>query len=258
MSRTSFLLLTAIPILILCLQSASAQLGPFNDKGVTIGHVHWIVKDPEVHKKLLIDTLNAQVGQAGPIEMLKLPGIIILLTKGAPVEGPDQPTTDHFALAVQDLASISRKLAAAGIPLSGKPDMATFPEGLRVEFIEDRNLKVPVAFHHYHLRTDKVDEILGWYGKIFGTEFPEGNGFPGGKIYVSAPEGPARMPSKGYAFDHIGFEVKNLKEFCRNLEAQGIKLDMGIIDVPAIPLKVTFITDPAGTRIELTEGLTGE
>jgi catechol 2,3-dioxygenase-like lactoylglutathione lyase family enzyme len=257
-SSHRLLLLFAVLPVFLCLQPALAQLAPFNDKGVTIGHVHWVVKDPEVHKKLLIDTLNAQVAHAGPLEMLKLPGVIILLTRGTPKEGPDQPTTDHFALVVRDLAATAGKLAAANIPVSKDPFVATFPEGLRVEFIEDRSLTVPVAFHHFHLRTGGADETLEWYTKHFGINFPPGNGFPGGKVYVSAPSGPPRAPSLGYAFDHIGFEVKNLTEFCGNLEAQGIKLDLGIIDAPQIGLKVAFITDPVGTRIELTEGLTGE
>jgi predicted enzyme related to lactoylglutathione lyase len=55
--------------------------------------------------------------------------------------------------------------------------------------------------------------------------------------------------------DHIGFEVKDLPEFCKKLEAQGTKLDMKILEAPQIGLTVTFITDPIGTRIELTEGL---
>jgi len=63
------------------------------------------------------------------------------------------------------------------------------------------------------------------------------------------------VPSKGHPLDHISFEIGNLDEFCKKLEAQGVKLDMQIIEAKQIGLKVTFVTDPAGTRIELTEGL---
>ena len=60
----------------------------------------------------------------------------------------------------------------------------------------------------------------------------------------------------GRAIDHIGFEVKNLEAFTKKLAAQGTKLDEPIRSVPAAKnLKITFITDPWGTRIELTEGL---
>jgi hypothetical protein len=37
-------------------------------------------------------------------------------------------------------------------------------------------------------------------------------------------------------------------------EAQGIKLDLGLRDVPQIGLEIALVTDPIGTRIELTEG----
>ena len=62
--------------------------------------------------------------------------------------------------------------------------------------------------------------------------------------------------TKGRAVDHVGFEVKNLEEFCKKLEAKGIKLttpyrkEQGMND-----LATAYITDPWGTSIELTEGL---
>jgi hypothetical protein len=36
-----------------------------------------------------------------------------------------------------------------------------------------------------------------------------------------------------------------------------VTFDSPYRDVPAIGLKIAFIIDPAGTRIELTEGLAG-
>ena len=77
-------------------------------------------------------------------------------------------------------------------------------------------------------------------------------------MYFTAQANPPRVPTKGHAIDHISFEVKNLQEFCKKLEAQGTKLDMQIVDAPQVGLKVTFITDPIGTRIELTEGFAGK
>lgn len=56
--------------------------------------------------------------------------------------------------------------------------------------------------------------------------------------------------------DHIGFEVRDFEAFCRNLEAKGVKFDVpytkGTSDIG-----MAVLTDPWGTRIELTEGLTG-
>jgi hypothetical protein len=50
--------------------------------------------------------------------------------------------------------------------------------------------------------------------------------------------------------------VKNLEAFTKQLEAQGIKLAVPYRQVPALGISIAFITDPWGTYIELTEGLT--
>jgi catechol 2,3-dioxygenase-like lactoylglutathione lyase family enzyme len=234
-----------------------AQLTPFNDSGVTMGHVHLLVPDPEVHKKLWVDLLGAQIGRAGPLELVKLPGIVILINKTQPGAIPGEPVADHFALVAKDLASVKQKLASAGIAFPEGKAIAAFPDGVRVEFVEDRNIGIPIAFHHFHLFAADVESLRSWYVKAFGgVDFPGEANFPGGKMYFTAQSSPARVPSKGHPLDHISFDVKNLSEFCKKLEAQGTKLDMQIIDASStIGLKVTFVTDPVGTRIELTEGL---
>ena len=256
-SILSLLCLAAVSLGLLPSQTALAQLGPVNEKGVTIGHVHILAPDPQVHKKLWMDLFDAQVARAGALEMLKLPGIIILINKGDPSKTSGAPTADHFALVVQDLEATRKKLASAKIQLS-ESSIATFPDGVRVEFYEDKNLKVPVAFHHFHIMAADTAEIMNWYKKIFGVKFPDGPNFPGGEVRFSAESSPPRVPTKDHALDHISFEVKDLAEFCKMLQAQGIKLDLGIIDAPQIGLKVAFITDPIGTRIELTQGLAGK
>jgi hypothetical protein len=75
---------------------------------------------------------------------------------------------------------------------------------------------------------------------------------------VNLSFGPAAMPqepTKGRSIDHIGFEITNLDEFAKKLDAQGIKLDVPIRQIPNTKLKIAFLTDPWGTYIELTEGL---
>ena len=50
--------------------------------------------------------------------------------------------------------------------------------------------------------------------------------------------------------------MKNLEEFCKKLEAQGVTFDMKYRVIPQLNgLKIAFVIDPVGTRIELTEGL---
>jgi hypothetical protein len=68
----------------------------------------------------------------------------------------------------------------------------------------------------------------------------------------------APAPTKGRAIDHIGFEVKNVEAFMKKLQEEGVTIEIPYRDVPNIGLKIGFVTDPVGTRIELTEGLTGK
>ena len=239
--------------------TAFAQLTPMNEAGVTIGHVHWLVPDPEAHKKLWVDLFEAQVVNSGVLELIKLPGIVILINPPQPGAVPGEPTTDRIAFLVRDLAETRKKLETANIRFSEGSNIANFPDGVRVEFVEDKNLQVPIAFHNFHIYAADADALRDWYVKIFGgVKFPAGPNFPGGEVRFTSQKNPPRVPSIGHTFDHISFDVKNLEEFCKKLEAQGVKLDMDIIDATKqIGLKVTFITDPEGTRIELTEGLAG-
>ena len=73
--------------------------------------------------------------------------------------------------------------------------------------------------------------------------------------FTQSPE--ATVGTSGRAMDHIGFEVKGLEAFCKKLEADGVTFDGPFRDVPRIGLKIAFVLDPAGTRVELTEGLAG-
>ena len=52
--------------------------------------------------------------------------------------------------------------------------------------------------------------------------------------------------------------TKWIEAFVKNLQAAGVTFDAAFREVPNIGLKIAFILDPAGTRIELTEGLTGK
>ena len=49
--------------------------------------------------------------------------------------------------------------------------------------------------------------------------------------------------------------MKSLEEFCKKLEADGIKLAVPYRKVPALGIAIAFIIDPWGTYIEMTEGL---
>ena len=59
----------------------------------------------------------------------------------------------------------------------------------------------------------------------------------------------------GRSLDHIGFEVRDLAAFCKRLEARGVKFDRPYSRLDDVNVGYAFFTDPNGTFIELTEGL---
>jgi hypothetical protein len=70
-----------------------------------------------------------------------------------------------------------------------------------------------------------------------------------------APATTQRGPTRGHAIDHVGFDVENLDAFVTTLEARGMVLEAPVRQIPGTSVKSAFLTDPWGTRIELTEGL---
>ena len=247
--------------------SALAQLPAPNAAGITVGHVHLIVADPEEHKKLWVGLLGGQVANAGSLEMIKFPGVFVICQKArAPLaDGSDGSTVNHFGFLVKSYADMKTKLTDAGLKFSMDNDkthqiIAIFPDKVRVEFSEDPNLKVPIQFHHIHVAATDQAATRDWYVKTFGGEsgtrgqFPAAK-FPVGEVDFLKANEPA-APTKGRSLDHIGFEIKNLQEFCKKLEADGVKFDMTYREIAQLAgLKIAFILDPIGTRIELTEGL---
>ena len=241
-----------------------AQLPAPNAAGVSAGHMHMVVRDPAAHKKLWVDVFGAQVVKSGSLELLKLPGIFLILGKGEPAEGSVGSTLDHFAFRVRDLAGTSAKLKAAGVPLTRDDSLeivAMFPDNVKVEFYPAPALSIPVEHFHAHFYAADIDALRAWYVKHFGAAMPtERNpnaaGVPGISFSFRKTDA-AQAATKGRSLDHIGFEVKDLEAFCRKLAADGVTFESPFRDVPAIGLKIAFLIDPAGTRIELTEGLAG-
>ena len=75
---------------------------------------------------------------------------------------------------------------------------------------------------------------------------------PGVTLMFSPTETPV-TGTKGRALDHIGFEVKDLESFSETLAASGVKLDTPYRKIPEMGFAMVYLTDPWGTRIELTE-----
>ena len=251
-------------VLLISAAPVRAQLPAPNAAGVTAGHMHMYVRDPAVHKKVWVDVLGAQVVNSRALEMLKLPGIFLILGRAERAEGSEGSTVDHFAFRAKDLPATKAKLAAAGIPIVRDDPaeiVAMFPDKVKVEFYAAPTLAVPLEHFHVHFYATDPDGLRAWYVKHFGAAMPtptnaNAAGVPGIAFSFRKTDAP-QAPTKGRSLDHIGFEVKDLEAFCKKLAADGVTFDSPFRDVPAIGLKIAFILDPAGTRIELTEGLAG-
>jgi catechol 2,3-dioxygenase-like lactoylglutathione lyase family enzyme len=119
------------------------------------------------------------------------------------------------------------------------------------------NLTTVSENHQVHFFTPDIDAMQKWYVANFGAA-PQAFGkvklanLPGVTLIFSPTETPV-TGTKGRALDHIGFEVKDLEGFCKTLEANDVKLDTPYRKVPQMGFAVAFVTDPWGTRIELTE-----
>jgi len=239
-----------------------AQLPAPNAAGVTAGHMHLMVRDPAAHKKIWVDVLGAEVVKAGSLELLKLPGIFVIVGKGEPAEGSEGSTADHFSFRTKDLAAMSAKLKAAGIPLTRDDAMeivAILPDKVKVEFYPAPTLAVPLEHFHVHFYANDPDALRAWYVKHFGAALAtpaNAAGVPGMTFSFRKTDTP-QAATKGRSLDHIGFEVKDLEAFCKKLAADGVVFESAFRNVPSIGLKIAFLLDPAGTRIELTEGLAG-
>jgi len=273
-----------IPVSMLAAAAAFfAQTAPPNPTGISTGHIHIVTADPTAYQKTIVSVLGGTPVNAGPLTMVKLPGIFFIMTqaKGAgPSGGSKGSVADHMGFSVKSFAALKAKAVAAGLNVQElTPNVqafVTFPNDVIIEVQEDTALPTDTAFSHFHLSVPDPNATRDWYLKTFGATEGQrrpgqkgaqvpggivdflGAGGRGGKGKDGAPAAPPAppAPTAGRFLDHIGFEVKDLDAFTKKLQADGVKLDSGPTDMTKqFGLKIAFLTDPNGTRIELTEGL---
>lgn len=252
--------------------SAHAQLVEAKAAPIVYGHHHINATDIEEHKKFWVDTLGGVATKSGPTEVVKFQNVFIFFAKKAPTAGSSGSTADHLGLQVPNLRATVDKLRAAGYPIVTKEELPANvkadvqdgiafilparttavafvmgPEGTKLELVENKVLTVPIALHHVHFATPQVAEMKAWYEKVFGAKVPG--------VALLFAEGPMPVTgTRGRVVDHIGFEVRNLEAFTKQLDVMGIK-STPYTKVPGRDLAISFVTDPWGTAIELSEGL---
>jgi hypothetical protein len=126
----------------------------------------------------------------------------------------------------------------------------------------------PITHHHVHFINKQYVEMQQWYMKAFNatlrpgqTDFFIGADLPGVGYMLNffrweGDQSVTHAPTAGRIYDHVGFEVRGLEEFSRQLESKGIKLTKPYRKDPAMNnIATASIVDPWGVSIELTEGL---
>lgn len=259
---------TAVGIAALLLGAAApaarAQLPGPNEAGVSTGHVHLRVPDTAKHADIWRE-LGGQERSRGRLSMFMFPGMHILLAEGQPAAPSAETAANHIGFSVKDYDDYKAKLDAIGAEIffENADDgqiIADLPDGVRIELLTDPGQEAPIVFHHVHLSAPQESELRDWYLEVFSAEPGERRGLPsalvpGGRVDFIPARGEAPKPSQGAAIDHIGFEVADMDAFAAHVESLGIEFDRPPTRVDAIGLTIAFITDPAGTYIEITEGL---
>jgi catechol 2,3-dioxygenase-like lactoylglutathione lyase family enzyme len=239
------------PLFLTFVLSVSAQVLPPGPSGVGLGHLHFHSDDRAAHVKFWVEVFGAQPTKVGDLEIYKLPGMFIAINAVKATGGMEGSTVPSVGLKVRDLGTILDKAKAANLHVArpGRSHAVVFgPDGIRVELTEDPKLATAVASDSIHLDTPNPTGAQDWYAKTFGESLP------GVRLDFTKPDGiPAA--TKNRVLDHIGFEVKDLREFTKNLAAKGQKVDLMYYKLPDSGVAIAFVTDPWGTYIELTEGL---
>ena len=261
------LLLTATVLLALA-APAGAQLAVPDENGLVYGHVHLNVSDIDAQQRIWVEHFDATAFERGRLRGVWLPGTLIVFTERTPTGGSQGTVMDHFGVKVRDTGRWLERWTAAGYAVDSEftgsegqhNAYVTLPDGVRVELQEDQMLKVLVEAYHVHYFTPEFESLLDWYEEMFGLEqVPRGRiettaNVPGMNLSFGNTQG-EHAPTEGRAIDHVGFEIDGLEAFVAGLEAKGVAMDLGYTEIAELDLAVAFLTDPAGVRIELTEGL---
>jgi len=268
MQHLSFLIIAALSV-----APAQAQLVEPNQVGVRMGHVHLAVKDVEAQKRFWISAMGGTLVKNGPLELIQFPGVFIMLRPAESSAPPAGSIVDHFGFVVKDMPAALARWKAADIktePTENPNEVYVLaPDGIRLEVYGEPALPTAVSMNHIHFFPVDIPAIKAWYVRAFGANpgrrpcvaclsnprMIEADDLPGVNLSFSPGTMPP-LPTKGRSLDHIGFEVENLAALVSSLEAKGIKIEAPIRTVPGTMLKIAFLTDPWGTYIELTEGLT--
>ena len=248
---------------------AAGQLTAPNAAGVSLGHIHLYVSDVAAQQKFWATMGGIPVANQR-LEMIQFPGVFILLRRADTTGGTVGSIVNHLGFVWKDLPAAKAKWQAAGYTIApgADPDHGYIlgPDGIRLEFSGDPALQTPVQINHVHLYPQDVPAMRAWYAKVLGGA--SGACAPGGApdgtdcvdvagVSLAMSKSDTRLePTAGRSLDHLGFEVKDLPAFLKRMEAEGVTITQPLTPSNFVStMRVAFIADPWGTKMEITEGI---
>lgn len=254
---------------------------------IRVGHYHLNVTSIDEHKKFWVDTMGGTAVKIGSTEAVRFGDVFLLLRQQKPT-GPTRGTTfDHIGLAVPNVPEFAKNVVSKGYgrtvgretgagpganagpsPVYGAFEYLVGPDGVKIELVTNKEPNAPpIVHHHVHFINTQFVEMGRWYMKALNatersgaTNFFFGADLPGIGYMLNffnwERKDATPVGTSGRAVDHVGFEVRNLKEFLGTLPSKDIKLTTPLARDPALgAVNTAVITDPWGTVVELTEGL---
>ena len=252
----------------LCTYTATAQFAEPNDRGVSFGHMHVVVEDLELHKRLWPELFGADLVEKQGYTAVRVADALIFFRDAEPTATSEETVMDHFGLKVRDLEAVLSKWRALGYEVDPEKTNAsgsavayiTMPGGIRLALSEAPNQSASTAMGHVQLVTPISRELMAWYAERFGvapvTQADSSHfaSIPGSELRFEDSE-KDRLPTDGTAIDHIGFEIQEWDTFVETLQEAGIQFEFGPVYIESLDLWVAFFNDPGGVLVEITHGL---
>lgn len=269
MHRTDNALRWAVVGLVVCLltfydAAPHAQLAVPGPSGVVMGHLHLATTDVEASRRFWA-ALGGVGVQNGQLQLIQLPGTFVMLRLSQQATGGSEGSTvERVVLRVRtsELPQLRQRMwEATGSKLESA--LLKSPEGVTIELRGADSQDTAVRMERLYFSTVAPADTRDWYVRTFSAGSDSLAGatppvyiaqLPGLLMYFRKADA-APAGTRGRGLDHIGFEVKNLEEFCKKLEAAGQKFDRPYGRLPNSTTAIAFLTDPWGTYIELTENL---
>lgn len=255
-------------VVFLCACPVAAQFAEPNHRGVSFGHMHVVVEDLELHKRLWPELFGAELVEKQGYTAVRVADALIFFRDAEPTATSVETAMDHFGLKVRDLAGVLSKWRALGYEVDSEKTNAsgsgvayiTMPGGIRLALSEDPSQSASAAMGHVQLVTPISWELMAWYAERFGVATdPQDDGrqiasIPGSELRFEDTE-KERLPTDGTAIDHIGFEIQEWDAFVETLQEAGIQFEFGPVYIESLDLWVAFFNDPGGVLVEITHGL---